>query len=100
MGGGIDVREGATVVWRVNGVAGDNLHKIGPGALTIEGKGVNPGGLKVGDGQVILSQRPDDDGHVQAFDGITLSSGRAEVVLGDGRQVDPDHIKWGARGGC
>lgn len=99
MGGGIDVREGATVVWRVNGVAGDNLHKIGPGTLTIEGKGVNPGGLKVGDGQVILSQRPDDDGHLQAFDGITLSSGRAEVVLGDGRQVDPDHIKWGARGG-
>ncbi|WP_082385679.1 S6 family peptidase [Achromobacter sp. 2789STDY5608621] len=99
MGGGIDVKESATVVWRVNGVAGDNLHKIGRGTLTIAGQGVNPGGLKVGDGKVILSQRPDAGGNVQAFDGITLSSGRAEVVLGDGRQVDPDRIQWGARGG-
>ncbi len=99
MGGGIDVKENATVVWRVNGVAGDNLHKIGRGTLTIAGKGVNPGGLKIGDGKVILSQRPDESDNVQAFDGITLSSGRAEVVLGDGRQVDPDHIAWGARGG-
>ncbi|KAJ8134043.1 hypothetical protein OY671_012743, partial [Metschnikowia pulcherrima] len=65
----------------------------------IAGQGVNPGGSKVGDGKVISSQRPDAGGNVQAFDGITSSSGRAEVVLGDGRQVDPDRIQWGARGG-
>ncbi|MCZ8393083.1 S6 family peptidase [Achromobacter xylosoxidans] len=99
MGGGIDVKENATVVWNVNGVAGDNLHKIGRGTLTVAGKGVNLGGLKVGDGKVILSQRPGDDGKVQAFDHITLSSGRPEVVLGDSGQVNPNHIKWVARGG-
>lgn len=38
MGGGIDVKESATVVWRVNGVAGDNLHKIGRGTLTSRAK--------------------------------------------------------------
>ncbi|WP_241069254.1 S6 family peptidase, partial [Achromobacter insuavis] len=99
LGAGIDVRENASVTWRVNGVAGDNLHKIGPGSLIIAGKGINPGGLKVGEGKVILLQRPDDAGKIRAFDSITLSSGRPEVVLGDARQVDPDRIQWGTRGG-
>ncbi|WP_238926041.1 S6 family peptidase [Achromobacter xylosoxidans] len=99
MGAGIDVKQDVTVAWNVNGVAGDNLHKIGAGTLAIGGTGINPGGLRVGDGKVILLQRPDGDGKVQAFDGITISSGRAEVVLGDARQVDPDHIQWSARGG-
>ncbi|OCZ63323.1 autotransporter outer membrane beta-barrel domain-containing protein [Achromobacter xylosoxidans] len=99
MGGGIDVEQDVNVQWNVNGVAGDNLHKIGAGTLTIGGSGINPGGLRVGDGKVILSQQPDADGRVQAFDAITLSSGRAEVVLGDARQVDPDRIQWGVRGG-
>ncbi|CUK23925.1 Serine protease pic autotransporter precursor [Achromobacter ruhlandii] len=99
MGAGIDVKENVTVTWRVNGVAGDNLHKVGPGTLIIAGKGANPGGLRLGDGKVVLTQQPDVGGKVQAFDSVTLSSGRAELVLGDARQVDPDRIQWGTRGG-
>ncbi|CUJ76950.1 Temperature-sensitive hemagglutinin tsh autotransporter precursor [Achromobacter dolens] len=99
MGAGIDVKQDVTVAWNVNGVAGDNLHKIGAGTLAIGGTGVNPGGLRVGEGKVILSQQPGADDKVQAFAGITIASGRAEVVLGDARQVDPDRIQWGARGG-
>ncbi|MFY4257386.1 S6 family peptidase [Achromobacter xylosoxidans] len=99
MGAGINVKENVTVTWRVNGVAGDNLHKVGPGTLIIAGKGVNPGGLRLGDGKVVLTQQPDVGGKVQAFDSVTLSSGRAELVLGDARQVDPDRIQWGTRGG-
>lgn len=99
MGAGIDVKQDVTVAWNVNGVAGDNLHKIGAGTLAIGGTGVNPGGLRVGEGKVILSQQPGADGKVQAFAGITIASGRAEVVLGDARQVNPDRIQWGARGG-
>ncbi|MBK1980326.1 autotransporter outer membrane beta-barrel domain-containing protein [Achromobacter xylosoxidans] len=99
MGAGIDVKQDVKVAWNVNGVAGDNLHKIGAGTLAIGGTGVNPGGLRVGEGKVILSQQPGADGKVQAFAGIIIASGRAEVVLGDARQVDPDRIQWGARGG-
>ncbi|WP_063569756.1 S6 family peptidase [Achromobacter ruhlandii] len=99
MGAGIDVKQDVTVAWNVNGVAGDNLHKIGAGTLAIGGTGVNPGGLRVGEGKVILSQQPGADDKVQAFAGITIASGRAEVVLGDARQVNPDRIQWGARGG-
>ncbi|KEM44322.1 immunoglobulin A1 protease family protein, partial [Escherichia coli 6-319-05_S4_C3] len=51
------------MLWQVNGVNDDNLHKVGEGTLTVNGKGVNNGGLKVGDGTVILNQRPDDNGH-------------------------------------
>ncbi len=39
--------------------AGDNPHKIGEGTLTVNGTGVNAGGLKVGDGTVILNQQAD-----------------------------------------
>ncbi|MCF7770712.1 S6 family peptidase [Achromobacter pulmonis] len=99
IGGGIDVKNDVNVQWNINGVSGDDLHKIGAGTLTIGGTGFNPGGLRVGDGKVILAQQPDADGRVQAFDAITLASGRAEVVLGDARQVNPDRIQWGARGG-
>ncbi len=38
----------------VNGIAGDNLHKVGSGTLTVNGHGENKGGLKVGDGVVVL----------------------------------------------
>lgn len=53
------------MTWKVNGVAGDNLHKLGEGTLTINGTGVNPGGLKTGDGTVVLNQQADTAGNVQ-----------------------------------
>ncbi|MFY2629443.1 hypothetical protein, partial [Achromobacter dolens] len=50
-------------------------------------------------GTVILAQRADAEGRVQAFDAIHIASGRPTVVLGDAGQVDPDNINWGYRGG-
>ncbi len=99
MGGGIVTDKGANVLWQVNGVSGDNLHKIGEGTLTVNGTGVNAGGLKVGDGTVILNQQADANGNVQAFSSVNIASGRPTVVLANDKQVDPDHISWGYRGG-
>lgn len=99
MGGGIITDKGTHVLWQVNGVAGDNLHKTGEGTLTVNGTGVNAGGLKVGDGTVILSQQADADGKVQAFSSVDIASGRPTVVLSDAQQVNPDNISWGYRGG-
>ncbi|EHR1127958.1 autotransporter outer membrane beta-barrel domain-containing protein, partial [Salmonella enterica] len=98
-GGGIDIARDAVVTWKVNGVKGDNLHKIGAGTLKVNGTGINEGGLKVGDGTVILAQKPDENGRVQAFSSVNISSGRPAVVLSDNRQVNPDNISWGFRGG-
>ncbi|HCC6344228.1 S6 family peptidase [Citrobacter amalonaticus] len=98
-GAGIITDKGTNVTWKVNGVAGDNLHKLGEGTLTVSGIGVNPGGLKTGDGTVILAQKPDAAGNVQAFSSVNLASGRPTVVLADSRQVNPDNISWGYRGG-
>ncbi|EPG4961765.1 S6 family peptidase [Citrobacter amalonaticus] len=98
-GAGIITDKGTNVTWKVNGVAGDNLHKLGEGTLTVSGIGVNPGGLKTGDGTVILARKPDAAGNVQAFSSVNLASGRPTVVLADSRQVNPDNISWGYRGG-
>ncbi len=98
-GAGIIVDKGVSVNWQVNGVKGDNLHKIGEGTLTIQGTGINEGGLKVGDGKVILNQQADNKGQVQAFSSVNIASGRATVVLTDDRQVNPDTVSWGYRGG-
>ena len=98
-GGGIITDKGTNVTWKVNGVAGDNLHKLGEGTLTVSGTGVNPGGLKTGDGTVVLAQKPDAAGNVQAFSSVNLASGRPTVVLTDSKQVNPDNISWGYRGG-
>ncbi|EOM4060471.1 serine protease autotransporter toxin Pic, partial [Escherichia coli] len=98
-GAGIITDKGTNVTWKVNGVAGDNLHKLGEGTLTINGTGVNPGGLKTGDGIVVLNQQADTAGNIQAFSSVNLASGRPTVVLGDARQVNPDNISWGYRGG-
>ncbi len=98
-GAGIITDKGTDVTWKINGVAGDNLHKLGEGTLTINGTGVNPGGLKTGDGTVVLNQQADAEGNVQAFSSVNLASGRPTVVLGDARQVNPDNISWGYRGG-
>ncbi|WP_105491794.1 autotransporter outer membrane beta-barrel domain-containing protein, partial [Escherichia coli] len=87
------------VNWQVNGVKGDNLHKIGEGTLTVQGTGINEGGLKVGDGKVVLNQQADNKGQVQAFSSVNIASGRPTVVLTDERQVNPDTVSWGYRGG-
>ncbi|ELG93108.1 outer membrane autotransporter barrel domain-containing protein [Escherichia coli KTE146] len=98
-GAGIIVDREASVNWQVNGVKGDNLHKIGEGTLTVQGTGINEGGLKVGDGTVVLNQQADNKGQVQAFSSVNIASGRPTVVLTDDRQVNPDTVSWGYRGG-
>ncbi|HAW7792121.1 TPA: autotransporter outer membrane beta-barrel domain-containing protein [Escherichia coli] len=98
-GAGIIVDKGVSVNWQVNGVKGDNLHKIGEGTLTVQGAGINEGGLKVGDGKVVLNQQADNKGQVQAFSSVNIASGRPTVVLSDERQVNPDTVSWGYRGG-
>ncbi|HAW0092567.1 TPA: autotransporter outer membrane beta-barrel domain-containing protein, partial [Escherichia coli] len=98
-GGGIIVNAGNTVNWQVNGIAGDSLHKLGAGILNVNATGVNPGGLNVGDGTVVLSQKPDNEGKVQAFSRVSIVSGRPTVVLSNEKQVNPDNINWGYRGG-
>ncbi len=98
-GAGIITDKGTNVTRKVNGVAGDNLHKLGEGTLTINGTGVNQGGLKTGDGTVVLNQQADTAGNVQACSSVSLASGCPTVVLGDARQVNPDNISWGYRGG-
>ncbi|CAD5640010.1 phage protein [Escherichia coli] len=98
-GGGIIVNGDRTVDWQVNGIQGDNLHKLGTGTLKVNGTGINPGGLNVGEGTVVLAQRPDSAGNMQAFKNVSIVSGRPTVVLSDDKQVNPDNIKWGYRGG-
>ncbi|UUJ96339.1 autotransporter outer membrane beta-barrel domain-containing protein (plasmid) [Escherichia coli] len=99
MGAGIITDKDTDVLWQVNGVTGDNLHKLGEGTLTVNGSGVNEGGLKVGDGTVILNQQADSNGKVQAFSSVDIASGRPTVILSDTRQINPDNISWGYRGG-
>lgn len=98
-GAGLYIPEGTVVGWSVNGVKNDYLHKLGAGILEVNGTGINEGGLKTGDGTVILSQHPDESGRVQAFSTVNIVSGRPTVVLGDNRQINPDNISWGLRGG-
>ena len=98
-GGGIIVNGDHTVDWQVNGVAGDSLHKLGTGTLKIDGVGVNPGTLSVGDGTVVLAQRPDKNGQVQAFQSVSIVSGRPTLVLSNSQQINPDNIRWGYHGG-
>ncbi|HBB6611997.1 TPA: autotransporter outer membrane beta-barrel domain-containing protein, partial [Escherichia coli] len=98
-GGGIIVNGEHLVDWQINGVTGDSLHKLGTGTLKINGTGVNPGSLNVGDGTVILAQRADDNGLSQAFSSVSIVSGRPTLVLNDDKQINPDNIKWGYHGG-
>lgn len=98
-GGGIEVDADKEVLWQVNGVASDALHKIGAGTLHINAIGTNPGLLNVGEGTVILDQQADASGNKQAFSSVTLVSGRPTVVLNDESQVATDQIFFGYRGG-
>ncbi|MGJ0482738.1 S6 family peptidase [Pantoea agglomerans] len=98
-GGGIEVDADKEVLWQVNGLASDALHKIGAGTLHINAIGTNPGSLNVGEGTVILDQQADASGNKQAFSSVTLVSGRPTVVLNDESQVATDQIFFGYRGG-
>ncbi len=99
VGGGIEVDANKTVLWQVNGLAGDVMHKIGEGTLHVNATGVNGGGLNVGEGTVILDQQADANGEKQAFSTVTLVSGRPVVVLADGEQIATKNIQFGYRGG-
>lgn len=99
VGGGISVEEGKTVTWKIHNPQSDRLAKIGKGTLIVEGKGENKGSLKVGDGTVILKQQADANNKVKAFSQVGIVSGRSTVVLNDDKQVDPNSIYFGFRGG-
>lgn len=97
VGGGIDVAEGKEVVWKVHNPEKDHLAKIGKGTLIINGNGDNKGSLKVGDGTVVLKQQITKGEH--AFASVGIVSGRSTVVLNDDKQVNPNSIYFGFRGG-
>lgn len=99
VGAGLIVDKGATLTWKVNGVEGDTLHKVGAGTLLVQGVGINKGALKVGDGTTILDQQADRWGQSQAFSSVNIASGRAKVVLMNNKQVVADNISWGYNGG-
>lgn len=99
VGSGLIVSDNVNVIWQVNGLKNDALHKIGKGTLHINGTGKNEGDLRVGDGTVILNQKADINGNVQAFNKVTITSGRPTVVLSNEHQVKPDNIYFGFRGG-
>ncbi|MGJ0193861.1 S6 family peptidase [Pantoea sp. RRHST58] len=99
VGGGVEVDAGKKVLWQVNGLANDALHKIGAGTLHVNAEGINAGSLNVGDGTVILDQQADAAGNKQAFSSVTLVSGRPTVVLKDADQVATSDIYFGYRGG-
>lgn len=98
-GGGIEVDADKEVLWQVNGIASDALHKVGTGTLHINAVGKNPGSLNVGEGTVILDQQADSSGNKQAFSSVTLVSGRPTLVLNDENQISTDQIFFGYRGG-
>ena len=98
-GAGISVDEGKEVVWKLHNPTSDRLAKIGKGTLVVEGKGENKGLLKVGDGIVILKQQADTNNKVLAFAQLGIVSGRPTVILTDDKQVKPDSIYFGFRGG-
>lgn len=99
VGAGIQIDKDKNVLWQVNGVAGDALHKIGEGTLHVNATGINHGALNVGDGTVILDQQADEKGNKQAFEYIDIVRGRATVVLNDANQIDTSKINFLFRGG-
>ncbi|HHF3660932.1 TPA: S6 family peptidase [Haemophilus influenzae] len=98
VGGGVSVEEGKTVTWKIHNPEKDHLAKIGKGTLIVEGKGNNKGSLKVGDGTVVLNQQTTKEGQ-RAFASVGIVSGRSTLVLNDDKQVDPNSIYFGFRGG-
>lgn len=99
LGAGVSVAEGKEVIWQVHNPKGDRLSKIGKGILHVNGTGRNEGDISVGDGLVFLAQKPDANGHTQAFNQIGITSGRATVTIGGENQFDPNNLYFGFRGG-
>ncbi|WP_448820360.1 S6 family peptidase [Cetobacterium sp.] len=99
VGAGIEIAKEKEVLWQVNGVKDDSLHKIGEGTLIVNGKGINEGALNVGDGTVVLNQESDESGKLQAFNKIDIVSGRATVILNNDEQIDTSKINFMFRGG-
>ena len=98
LGAGIVVNGDKTVHWRVKNPINDRLSKLGTGTLYIDGQGKNLGDISVGDGTVVLDQKM-LNGQQQAFNQVGITSGRATVVLANNKQVNPDNIYFGFRGG-
>ena len=97
-GAGVVVNGNKTVNWQVKNPQGDRLSKLGTGTLLVNGKGKNLGDISVGDGTVILDQKP-ENGQQQAFNQVGITSGRGTVVLANDKQVNPNNIYFGFRGG-
>lgn len=76
----------------------DRLSKLGTGTLYIDGQGKNLGDISVGDGTVVLDQKS-FNGQQQAFNQVGITSGRGTVILANNKQVNPDNIYFGFRGG-
>lgn len=99
IGAGVSVNDNKTVHWQVKNPVGDRLSKIGNGTLYINGQGVNPGDISIGAGTVILDQQPDSQGHIQAFNQVSLVSGRATLRIANSNQFDTKKFYFGFRGG-
>lgn len=97
-GAGVVVNANKTVDWQVKNPQGDRLSKLGAGTLLVNGKGKNLGDISVGEGTVILDQKA-ENGQQQAFNQVGITSGRGTVVLANDKQVNPDNIYFGFRGG-
>lgn len=98
LGAGIVVNGDKTVHWRVKNPINDRLSKLGTGTLYVDGQGKNLGDISVGDGTVVLDQKP-FNGQQQAFNQVGITSGRGTVILANNKQVNPDNIYFGFRGG-
>ena len=98
LGAGIVVNGDKTVHWRVKNPINDRLSKLGSGTLYIDGQGKNLGDISVGDGTVVLDQKS-FNGQQQAFNQVGITSGRGTVILANNKQVNPDNIYFGFRGG-
>ncbi|ENN8378880.1 autotransporter outer membrane beta-barrel domain-containing protein [Providencia rettgeri] len=99
IGSGLIINGDSVVNWKLKGVKNDNLHKIGTGTLIVNGKGINNGGLRVGDGTVILKQEEDENGNKQSFSEVIIASGRPVVILGGEGQIDGKNIFFVSQGG-
>nr|WP_314740995.1 S6 family peptidase [uncultured Haemophilus sp.] len=98
LGAGVVVNGNKTVNWRVKNPKNDRLSKLGTGTLYVDGQGKNLGDISVGEGTVVLDQKA-LNGKQQAFNQVGITSGRGTVVLANDKQVNPDNIYFGFRGG-
>lgn len=98
LGAGVVVNDDKTVHWRVKNPENDRLSKLGAGTLYVDGQGKNLGDISVGEGTVVLDQKS-LNGAQQAFNQVGIVSGRGTVVLANDKQVNPDNIYFGFRGG-